>query len=668
MFASEIAAVDAIYNNAAEHGVPLSQDGFASDTHDSSIPYGTSNDNPPVIEQSFPFWNIVSAKDGSVSAYEGGALLHSAYNPKREAEQAVANSDFDGCNAAVFFGFGLGYAVDAYALHFPDRAIIVVEPDAARFFAALALTDWTAAFACKNCIAAIDCPPHTVVSFIENYGASRCAFFSVPSQTSHAAHYFDTLRTLVERNKRKDDINAATLERFSKLWLKNSCKNINNYASMRGVSAYSGRAHGIPFTIVAAGPSLETMLSYLPKIKKRSVVVCVDTALRACLRVGVEPDFIVVGDPQYYAYRHIAGLTSKSSVLIAEVAVYPSVFSFPCRGFALSSSIFAIGKWFEERLGKKGDLGAGGSVASAAWNFAYAAGAPEIYCCGLDFAFPEKKTHIRGSMFEEAAHKASMRTFPAETQNLPLLFSAGAETASDYDGKPVPTDSRMKMFAWWFESRLAACPDAKTYIFARCGIAIPGIVPVDVHSFLEKPDITVQKEKFIKKSETSEKGAPPDKARFEAARAEFLREIASLRKIAEDGKRICEKALANDMNTSAADIAAAGKYDAACADGCVADIAADTHRIGSGGTTRQTTLRALADIDAAILKSSVKDAVSLALPSGRRFSNLAENGGKTKGAFRETLLRSRLVYAELSRAASECEKYVCIKVSLFFPR
>jgi len=141
-----------------------------------------------------------------------------------------------------------------------------------------------------------------------------------------------------------------------------------------------------------------------------------------------------------------------------------------------------------------------------------------------------------------------------------------------------------------------------------------------VCSFLEKPDITVQKEKFIKKSEASEKGAPPDKARFEAALSEFLREVASLRKTAEDGKRICEKALAD-------------------------------------GGARQTTLRALADIDTAILKSGVKDAVSLALQKGRCFTGLGESDDKTKDAFRKSLLRSHLVYEELERAASECEKY-----------
>lgn len=170
-------------------------------------------------------------------------------------------------------------------------------------------------------------------------------------------------------------------------------------------------------------------------------------------------------------------------------------------------------------------------------------------------------------------------------------------------------------------------------------------MPVDVRSFLEKPDIAVQKEKFIKKSEASEKGAPPDKARFEAALSEFLREVASLRKTAEDGKRICENALADG-----------GATKSRAPTGCAAHIS-DMYTISDGNAEHSVTLRALADIDTAILKSGVKDAVSLALQKGRCFAGLGESDDKTKDAFRKSLLRSHLVYEELERAASECEKY-----------
>ena len=37
--------------------------------------------------------------------------------------------------------------------------------------------------------------------------------------------YFETLETLIQRNKNKEKINTATLEKFGKLWVKNTCKN-----------------------------------------------------------------------------------------------------------------------------------------------------------------------------------------------------------------------------------------------------------------------------------------------------------------------------------------------------------------------------------------------------------------------------------------------------------
>ena len=104
-----------------------------------------------------PFWEILPAKDGSVCAAEQGKKLHSAYNPLREAEQAVLTADKT-CTAGVFFAIGLGYTVQAFASRFPDKTIIIVENDAARFFAALALTDFSAVFAVKNCVCALECP------------------------------------------------------------------------------------------------------------------------------------------------------------------------------------------------------------------------------------------------------------------------------------------------------------------------------------------------------------------------------------------------------------------------------------------------------------------------------------------------------------------------------
>ena len=43
-------------------------------------------------------------------------------------------------------------------------------------------------------------------------------------------------------------------------------------------------------------------------------------ARELCLKAGVEPDFVFLTDPQYWAWRHLAGLSSPQSILVAEGA------------------------------------------------------------------------------------------------------------------------------------------------------------------------------------------------------------------------------------------------------------------------------------------------------------------------------------------------------------
>ena len=144
-----------------------------------------------------------------------------------------------------------------------------------------------------------------------------------------------------------------------------------------------------------------------------------------------------------------------------------------------------------------GDLGTGGSVASSAWNFAHLAGAREIYTAGLDFAFPNKQTHIKGSSAEQTYHTLASRLSTPDKFTAGALYSANAVTGKDYSGSPVLTDSRMKMFAWWFEARLAACPETKTYTLDPRGLNTPGIAAVAPDTILRRPPVTTRKHTFL---------------------------------------------------------------------------------------------------------------------------------------------------------------------------
>ena len=463
--------------------------------------------NRPVPPESI--WQLEQARNGMITASEKGVRLHSAYNPEREAAGAVNRDEIFQKSSVVFYGFGLGYHVIEWAkLKKQNIRLIIIEPDIKYFYAAMAVLDWTLVFELENLILAVGAPAESILPLIENTsginigqtGVSDAIYFDIPSFTAHANTYFDTVRSIIKRNQRKNEINAATLKKFGRRWCRNSVKNLEQLEIRGFISALSGKAKALPFLVIGAGPSLEKILPYIQELKKRTVIICVETALHTLLRQNVEPDFVILTDPQFWAYRHITALSAPESILITEISAYPAVFRFSCSNILLCGSQFPIGQYTEKQLEiKSGDLGTGGSVASCAWNFAYFCGAGTIYTAGLDFAFPGGQTHIKGSSAEQTYHTLSNRLKASDTFTVSSLYNANAVTAKDFTGSPVITDSRMKMFSWWFESRLAGCSDVQTFTLCPQGLATPGIKVADVTELLSKPEdlIKKQKEAFI---------------------------------------------------------------------------------------------------------------------------------------------------------------------------
>lgn len=451
------------------------------------------------------FWELSPAKNGQTCGSEKGLRLCSNYNPEREASGAVNTETVKNKSTVVFYGFGLGYHVIEAARLINKKSaktskLVIIEPDAAHFFASLEILDWTEVFKVEQLVCAVNCPAESVLPLIEDtskinidmQGVSDSFYFDIPAFTAHCTEYFNTLRALIQRNQRKNEINAATLKKFGSLWERNCSRNRKYVNSLRFISSLKDSySHlEIPFIIAGAGPSLERVLPDLREIylKKKAVIICVETALKSLLRNGISPDFIILTDPQFWAYRHIAGLSAPESILITELSTYPSVFHFNCKEILLCASQFPYGQQIEQEAGfsteQIGDLGSGGSVASCCWNFAQYCGAKTIYLAGLDLGFPGGQTHIRGCSTEQTWHSQSNRLSGIENNTASTLHNASIKHGTDYNNNALTTDSRMKMFAWWFESRIAACretnPELKTYTLCKESLMIPGIETADI--------------------------------------------------------------------------------------------------------------------------------------------------------------------------------------------
>ena len=381
----------------------------------------------------------------------------------------------------------------------------------------------------------------------------------------------------------------------------------------------------LPVLILAAGPSLEEILPHLAELKKRCIIVAVDTVLRACLKNGVEPDFIVLSDPQYWAYRHIAGLSSPSSILITESAAYPALFRFPCKKKLMISSLFPLGQYIESKIGNKGQLVAGGSVSTTAWDFARFAGAREIFFAGLDLGYPSLQTHIRGSTFEEAAHSKSGRFNPAEKFLVSSLYGADVVKAENYLGEKILSDSKMKMFAWWFESKAEEFKDSITSTsLSSKSLKIPGFKWGDVKILLERPEAPQKRSEFLSLIEK-------EKSAEEKNRQKSL-----------------FQALINDLNKGLAQL-----YDTAKKGESLSDK-------GIGAMPNQYTKFSgeLAKIDSQIMNSRYKEIVSLVFPTEGRLEKLMKDLPAISDPIRSSFQKSRLIYRELIKSIRDYQKYL----------
>jgi hypothetical protein len=515
---------------------------------------------------------VETAASGDPTLVVGGIHIHSPRDPVREGRRLAESLTGEG--PLIVLGFGLGYAPEAAAEKNAGRPLLIVERRRAVLRRALEFRNLANLLAEHKLIFVLgrddgeDGP--AVTAALDLLGAS-----GAPELLKNRAliSLDESWYTGVEQRIRtwfsRDDINTATLERFGKRWVRNLTVNRWAIRDLPGIARLAGMidpagpssaasSSAVPVFLAAAGPSLDEIGPYLPAVRERCLLIAVDTSLRFLLKAGAEPDFTVAVDPQYWNVRHLDRAAAPGSCLIAESAVYPPVL----RGFSpggagkifkrafLCSSLFPLGRFIEDRLDPKGVLGAGGSVATTAWDFARILGAGTIWIAGLDLAFPGYKTHFSGALFEERALAEGGRLVPAETRSVRALREGRPFRAPAAGGGTVLTDRRLTLYSAWFENNFRKYPAVRNYSLSADGLAIPGLERASVGGLLALPPRRDEIDRLLEtvfsraEAEFYAPGSVRDRAdRYAAALGTLLEGLEQIRALAEDAAAAAEGAL-----------------------------------------------------------------------------------------------------------------------------
>jgi len=547
------------------------------------------------------------ARSGQLTAYieqsesQNIRWLHSSYDPEGEAKRIVQASYSSGAETVVVIGMGLGYTVRELIKE--QCQVLIVEPDVALMRSCFELVDIQDIL--KNPLVYLLAEPdyETLMLFLQELDPRSVLIFENPAYMNLYPEQCAMYTGVVQKFKEKDIINKNTIKRFGKRWVRNIVKNLLELESFIPLKAYRGLMEGLPILVLAAGPSLDSILPYVHELSRRFVLVAVDTACKSVKTVDCTPDFVVVADPQYWNARHLDWAVFPESRLVSEIAVWPSVFHTKWKHVLLAASQYPLGKYIESYVSLElGPIRAGGSVATSAWDFARQLGASTIYMAGLDLAYPNCKSHARASTFEQHALHSATKFKPAETALFIAVNSANAYCTSNYSGSTVKTDKRLALYAWWFSRMCMLYPDPPTRNLSSEGFFIPEMARCTIEDLLALPEC---------RNSINER----------------------LLTVSYERLTIQGKELLKDLHSKLAGLMALLQHGITAIEAAI-----------EGKNTMQSVLKLLDTIEANLMKNETKDLVGFLLP------DIDEKLGPKPKTLEESLLVTKRLYEDITKS------------------
>jgi hypothetical protein len=381
--------------------------------------------------------------------------LHSRYNPLREAHQTLKKTDYTGADYFIFLGFGFGYLLDALVEQGIDRSshFFVIESDLEILRAAFEARDLSSILSHFNIYFAWPVSGPELAEqwqkFFDPVQAQQSIFINHPPSLALDPKVYKAAAEIIQSQTFQIFTDINTLVANSQAFLDNFTHNLPKAANAPGVIKFAKMFPSTPAVIVSAGPSLDKNIHQLRGYEDQILILATDTALKPLIAAGIEPHFVLTGDPSHTNYLHLKGAQSKKALLVAETTSFPaSIDEFEGRTIACifeNSSLRSL----SDLLGNKGTLRAWGSVATMALDFAMLLGCNPIAFIGQDLAHTDGRIYCSGLCFDEewfagidgpVQYQAQLKNLRSHRRTIPI---------EDIFGKSIESSDKLTAYRNW---------------------------------------------------------------------------------------------------------------------------------------------------------------------------------------------------------------------------
>lgn len=371
--------------------------------------------------------HLESAHDAfTFTCTAGGRYLHSAYNPRREAQQFVSSlaCDFNPF-CLVVLGPCLSYCLPFLRKRFPAIPLYAIQydecflPDSSADFTnamqtACEKSSWDGVFFCGNESGVLSETLFSVLGDRQVFGAFFIAWKPAEQVFENKSRLaWEAVKLLLQKSR---DV-LATQSFFSRRWLKNSVK----------FCAYLRRpctieAGNQPVLVAASGPSLAPSLQFIQKHRASFFLIAVSSALNVLVHSGIYPDMLITTDGGFYAQYHVRILkklhdrgidipiaapaeSNMDPFLLENIPVLPLRY-----GDGIESLLFDFCGIKAARAVRNG------SVSGTAAEFALSISSSPVFFCGLDLAPSKSFQHAQPNALEQNDSRFDNRLKPLSSR------------------------------------------------------------------------------------------------------------------------------------------------------------------------------------------------------------------------------------------------------------
>jgi hypothetical protein len=402
---------------------------------------------------------LARAKNGMFSFRENKILLHSAYNPKEEAERYIASLDIpSSATDLVLLSPGLGYMIPVLRGRHPDKKIIALYCGCGIKDARDKLSAEDDYYKTLNADAEFyGCGEESsvdLVKFLESETTEDSELKIIewrPSLAAYGESYCLLLKAVLQYINGLE-AGKRTETYFAQRWKKNTEHNLKIKNTVSFLDKPCGRR---PIIVLGAGTSLNAGLGLLKNIylELNPYIIACSSSLYFLLEHNIIPQLVVLTDGGYWAaphffpfhraqYHWVQKKTNfEPPVFCAALNAYIPTFLYNEKFFFFSHN--ANVEYGASSGGAKKKfpyLMQRGTVAATAMDIAcvLSSGKP-IFVCGIDLGCDDVKTHAK-------PHVSDCVLFEKASRFSPFYNKAFVNMVETNEGKTLD------IYKNWFRS------------------------------------------------------------------------------------------------------------------------------------------------------------------------------------------------------------------------